>query len=193
MKKTIVLLLLAALILAPVAGSRVYSESITTAPDAATTPADNTPAPETSPVPPVVPATPEEMLANWYMLGALLRANGSYPFVVLQRGDKGYEVVALQERLAQLNFYAKGVSPVFGNGTYLAMRRFEAVNHLKVNGIASAEDQILLFGPDALPETGTTIRPVTPTPAPAVSTPAPNATSTPDIDVTTAPTPVDNG
>lgn len=103
--------------------------------------------------------TPEELLQLWYQAGALLRENGLYPYVELRKGDTGYEVLALQERLTALNYYDKDIVPVFGGGTEGAMRRFERVNKLRANGWASAEDQVLLFKSIALPNTGTTVQP----------------------------------
>jgi peptidoglycan hydrolase-like protein with peptidoglycan-binding domain len=93
--------------------------------------------------------TPEALLAQWYQIGALLRENGKYPYVELRKGDMGYEVKALQTRLAELGFYKKEVSDNFGKGTYSAMRLFEKANHLTVDGIASISDQQTLFSSKA--------------------------------------------
>lgn len=135
--------------------------------------------------------TPEELLMLWYQVGAMLRENGTYPYVELRKNDTGYEVMALQTRLRELNYYDKEVVPTFGGGTEAAMRHFEKINQLKVNGWASVEDQQLLFKSIALPETGTTVqpaassglpantfvpiitlKPITPTPASSTLTPA---------------------
>jgi hypothetical protein len=101
-------------------------------------------------VTPTVSMTPDEMLQQWYQLGDLLRANGTYPFMVLSKGDQGYEVKALQTRLAELGYYNKEVVDNFGKGTYNAMRLFEKANSLKVDGIASVEDQKVLYGSEAV-------------------------------------------
>ena len=98
--------------------------------------------------------TPEELLQLWYQAGAMLRENGLYPYVELRKGDRGYEVLALQERLKALDYYDKEIVPVFGGGTEGALRRFERVNKLRVNGWASAEDQVLLFKSTALASSG---------------------------------------
>lgn len=105
----------------------------------------------------VAASTPEELLQQWYDIGSQLRANGNYPFTELSKGDKGFEVKALQTRLAELGYYNKAVVDNFGSGTYNALRAFEKENGLKVNGIASVEDQIVLFGNDALPYTGSKV------------------------------------
>jgi peptidoglycan hydrolase-like protein with peptidoglycan-binding domain len=98
--------------------------------------------------------TPEELLAVWNQVGAMLRENGTYPYVELRNGDTGYEVMALQTRLKELGYYDKEVVPTFGGGTGTAMRLFEKVNNIKVNGWASVEDQQLLFKPAALASSG---------------------------------------
>lgn len=94
--------------------------------------------------------TPQELLQQWYQIGMLLRADGLYPFVELEKGDVGYEVTALQTRLKELGYYKKTIVDNFGNGTYNAMRDFEKANGLKVNGKASAKDQIVLFSGAAM-------------------------------------------
>jgi len=90
--------------------------------------------------------TPDELLQQWLQISDLLRTYGLYPYVELEQGDTGYEVTALQTRLAELGYYKKEVVDIFGNGTYNAMRAFEKDNGLSVNGIASVADQQVLFG-----------------------------------------------
>ena len=94
--------------------------------------------------------TAEQLTQLWVELGALLRANGTYPFTELEKGDVGVEVTALQTRLKELGYYTKEVVDNFGNGTYNAMREFEKANGLKVNGVASAEDQKVLYSSAAV-------------------------------------------
>ena len=98
-------------------------------------------------------ATPEELLQQWYQLGDQLRKAGNYPLTELSKGDTGYEVTMLQTQLAQLGYYQKKVVDNFGSGTYNALRAFEKANKLTVDGVASVEDQILLFSGNALPQT----------------------------------------
>jgi peptidoglycan hydrolase-like protein with peptidoglycan-binding domain len=114
---------------------------------------------EQATVPVVTPAptySPEQWLQLWYQIGDMLRANGTYPFVELKKGDSGNDVRALQTRLAELGYYSKKVVDEFGAGTYTAMRLFERANDLSVNGIASVRDQKLLFSHLALASDGTT-------------------------------------
>ncbi len=101
--------------------------------------------------------TPEELYTIWYQVVALMRERGIYPYVELRQGDTGYEVLFLQARLARLNYYGKDLSPRFGSGTHAAMRLFERVNQLHVNGVASIEDQKLLFTDHALPNPGVAV------------------------------------
>ena len=98
--------------------------------------------------------TEEQLLGYWHQIIALMREMEVYPYVELSEGDRGYEVMFLQARLAQLLYYGKEISPQFGKGTYAAMRMFERTNKLRVNGIASVEDQKLLFSSKALPNPG---------------------------------------
>jgi hypothetical protein len=101
--------------------------------------------------------TPEELLNLWSQIGDLLRANGTYPFVELEKGNTGYEVTALQTRLAELGYYHKEIVDYFGNGTYSAMQDFERANGLQVNGVASVADQQALFGSGAVASTGRSV------------------------------------
>jgi hypothetical protein len=98
--------------------------------------------------------TPDELLQQWYQIGALLRENGNYPYVELSKGNSGYEVIALQTRLAELKYYQKEIASNYGSGTYNAMRAFEKANDLAVNGVASVEDQQVLFSSMAVAYSG---------------------------------------
>ena len=93
--------------------------------------------------------TPEALLELWYQIGDLLRADGSYPFFQLEKGNTGYEVIALQTRLFELGYYEKEVVDYYGNGTYNALRAFEKAFGLTADGIASAEDQQALYSSEA--------------------------------------------
>jgi peptidoglycan hydrolase-like protein with peptidoglycan-binding domain len=120
---------------------------------------------------PTATYSPEQLVQLWYQVGTLLRENGDYPYVELQKGDKGYEVRALQTRLAELGYYGKKVVDEFGAGTHAAMRLFEQVNRLRVDGIASVADQRLLFSNLAQAGNG-----AVPTPAKGAASPEPTVT-----------------
>lgn len=105
-------------------------------------------------VAPETTASSDALLTQWYELGAQLRQLGVYPFVELTKGDQGFEVRALQTRLAELGYYKKEVVDNFGGGTFSALKAFEKANGLKADGIASAADQKALYGSDAKAYTG---------------------------------------
>ena len=89
--------------------------------------------------------TPDALLQLRAQIDPILRNSGLYPYSELKRGDTGYEVTLLQTQLTALGYYKKKIVDEFGSGTYNALREFEKANSLKVNGIASAEDQQLLY------------------------------------------------
>ena len=89
--------------------------------------------------------TPEELYQLWVEINAALRLDGNYPYEVLQKGNVSYEVMQLQTRLQELGYYEKTIVNNFGSGTYSAVRNFQSQNGLKVNGVASAETQQLLY------------------------------------------------
>ncbi|HPJ02616.1 MAG TPA: peptidoglycan-binding protein [Candidatus Limiplasma sp.] len=95
-------------------------------------------------------STPDALLQLRAQIDPVLRDNGLYPYAELKRGDTGYEVTLLQTQLAALGLYKKKIVDEFGSGTYNALREFEKANGLKVNGIASAEDQQLLYQKSAV-------------------------------------------
>lgn len=115
--------------------------------------ATDSPAP-TATIAPSTSPSPEDLLQQWYAIGDQLREYGNYPFVELRKGDVGYEVKALQTRLAELGYYKKEVVDNFGKGTLSAMKLFEKANKLTVDGIASVKDQQALFSTTAIAYSG---------------------------------------
>ena len=97
-----------------------------------------------------------------------LKALGEYPFVKLSEGSKGDEVTALQERLKALGYFNAEPDGRYRQTTINAMKAFEKAAGLKRDGVATAEDQKLLFAADA---------PAQPTPTPS---PTPKPTPTPN-------------
>lgn len=91
----------------------------------------------------------DELLASWRELGRQLRENGSYPFVELKKGSAGEDVHALQERLTELRFYTPSTGE-YDKTTIASMKAFQKAMALKQTGDVSTEDQILLFGPNAI-------------------------------------------
>ncbi len=101
--------------------------------------------------------TPEEALSYFYQIGAQLKSLGLYPFAPVGPDDRGYEVYSLQSRLYDLHYYGLALDGIYGRGTRAAVELFEAVNGLKRDGLASAEDQRLLFSESALANYGTIV------------------------------------
>jgi len=79
---------------------------------------------------------------------------GAYAYVELQRNDRGEEVISLQNQLRLLGFYLFEPSGKYDNNTQIAQKRFEKAKQLEEDGVASIQDQQLLFSErvtDALP------------------------------------------
>lgn len=93
--------------------------------------------------------TDEQLLETYTDLMQTLRGRGIYPYTALAKGDKGYEVIMLQTRLAELGYYTQAIADNYGNNTTNAMKAFQKAAGLKQTGKASVEDQQLLFSPDA--------------------------------------------
>lgn len=98
-----------------------------------------------------------------------LRAMGEYPFVKLSEGSKGDEVTALQTRLKGLGYFSQEPDGRYRATTVNAMKAFEKAMGLKRDGVATVDDQILLFADAA---------PAAPTPTPS---PTPKPTRTPSL------------
>jgi peptidoglycan hydrolase-like protein with peptidoglycan-binding domain len=56
----------------------------------------------------------------------------------LRQGDRGSYVVELQQKLAQLGFYAGTIDGKFGSGTAAAVRKLQTAYGLSVDGVAGA-------------------------------------------------------
>ena len=89
----------------------------------------------------VTTLTTEELLNLKEIIDARLIDLGIYPFIALERGDRGEEVERLQGRLMEL-FYLDGLATArFDSQTQLALKQFERANQLTPDGLASIEDQ----------------------------------------------------
>lgn len=67
----------------------------------------------------------------------------------LQKGDKGDEVKALQQRLIDLKYLNDTADGSYGKKTQSAVERFQSKNSLTETGIADPATQALLFSDDA--------------------------------------------
>lgn len=64
---------------------------------------------------------------------------------LLSIGSRGPDVLLLQQRLHSLGFYDKLLDGKFGNGTYLAVRAYQAKNRLFVDGKVGENTWTKLF------------------------------------------------
>lgn len=67
----------------------------------------------------------------------------------LKRGDRGQDVVTLQNRLNQLNFNCGKADGIFGNATYAAVVAFQKKNGLVPDGIVGPKTLAALFSDGA--------------------------------------------
>lgn len=97
----------------------------------------------------------DQLLLAYADLMQAMKDRGIYPYTDLASGDKGYEVIMLQTRLAELGYYTQKVTENYGNNTTNAMKAFQKASGLKQTGKASAADQQILFSRDAVEKGGT--------------------------------------
>ncbi len=111
----------------------------------------------------------DQLIALKAATDARLIELGIYPFIALERNDKGEEVERLQKRLAELNYLSYVATGKYDSSTQLAQKAFEKQNGLDANGNASVDDQRLLFSAAAVAKS-------IPTPSPTkkpIATPDP--------------------
>lgn len=65
--------------------------------------------------------------------------NSVLPIALSYYGSRGAEVVEIQRRLKQWGYYDGAIDGIYGYKTYMAVRKFQAKNGLKVDGIAGSE------------------------------------------------------
>ena len=87
--------------------------------------------------------------------------------VRVQYGQQGPGVTLVQGGLRTLGYYAGAVDGKFGYSTYLAVREFQRVNGLKVDGIVGDGTWLKLYDSGAIPKPDPSAAPTDlPTPAP---------------------------
>lgn len=94
----------------------------------------------------------EELLALRDRIDEEISQRGYSLYYDLQRGDKGEAVARLQERLRELGYYGGKISGKYDTETQKAMKQFEKRNGLENDGLASREDQAVLFSGEAVPK-----------------------------------------
>ena len=146
---------------------------------------------------------------NWVQVGQPVTPAAPEPAPqpnFLRVGSQGTEVTDLQNRLRNLQYFPPEFAPdgVFGESTQTAVRDFQGVNGLLVDGVAGPQTLELLYSASARvrpaatasaaqPSSPPTAQPApTPTPEPTPTpTPEPSPTPTPEPTPTPSPTPAD--
>lgn len=95
------------------------------------------------PTVPVVTPQPDEPIIT-----EVPAVEGEY--ATIQRGQSGEAVLALQERLTELGYYTGKLTGKMDSPTQLAYKKFEKANGFNANGIASPEEQMVLFSEGAV-------------------------------------------
>lgn len=96
--------------------------------------------------------TIDELLNLRDQINILLEEKGYQVYFDIERGTKGESVAAIQERLYDLGFYTGKITGKYDSETQKAFKAFEKDHELTNDGLASREDQIVLFGVDAVPK-----------------------------------------
>ena len=89
-----------------------------------------------------------------------LVAQGYNPYFDIERGARSEQVSRIQERLTELGFYTSRITGQFDSATMKAFKQFEKAHNLNNDGLASREDQAVLFSLDAKPMATATPKPV---------------------------------
>ena len=110
-------------------------------------------------------ATKEELLAWRQQIDDKLVEMGWYAFAEITSKTTGEQVVRLQDRLAELNYFDGEVSGKYDKGTTSAFAAFMKAHDQKAGKSVSIENQRLLFSDDVTPNP-TPTPPPPPTPAP---------------------------
>lgn len=71
------------------------------------------------------------------------------PYLALERGDRGYRVMRMQNRLRDLGYLADAADGVFGARTQTAVLLFQQENNLKETGSATTDTLRRLYGDSA--------------------------------------------
>ena len=113
----------------------------------------------------------EELLLLQDNIDIALKEKGYKVYFDIERGTKGENVSEIQERLSELGYYTGKITGKYDSETQKAFKLFEKSNGLQNDGLASREDQSILFDSNAVPKS---------TPSPAATTPEQKATSAPE-------------
>lgn len=89
--------------------------------------------------------TVEELLQLQNAITMRMEQMGYAGCADIERGAKGDQVSAIQEKLTVLGYYDGKITGKFDNETQKAFKAFEKANGLVNDGIASRQDQVVLF------------------------------------------------
>ena len=103
--------------------------------------------------------TVDELLILREMINEQLLIHGYNPYFDIERGEKGEAVSDIQEKLQELGYYTGAISAKFDTETQKAFKRFEKENNLKNDGVASREDQIVLYSTEVIVRASATLMP----------------------------------
>lgn len=172
--------------------SMLYISSVQIAPDPSTV--DVTPTPRPTAYVVAATATPEATPSPTPVPTPDITPNGAYGQLVM--GDRGDDVLAIQQKLTELGYYTDKLDGAYGYRTRHAVELFQYQNGLTVDGIAGKYTQTVLFEsdnvrpiPTALVVTPTPVFRLddTATPPPATQTPAATPSATPSPTPTETP------
>ena len=75
---------------------------------------------------------------------------GAEEYTEIGRGASGDAVIALQVRLTELGYYSGKETGKMDSATQLAYKKFERANGFNANGVASPEEQAVLYSEQAV-------------------------------------------
>lgn len=75
---------------------------------------------------------------------------GAEEYSEIGRGASGDAVIALQARLTELGYYTGRETGKMDSATQLAFKKFEKANGFNANGVASPEEQAVLYSEQAV-------------------------------------------
>ena len=91
----------------------------------------------------------DELLKLRDEVNLALQDKGYVVYRELSRGDKGEEVIELQNRLTELGYFSGTVNGKFDSETSRAVKQFQRLNGVADSGVATVETLLILYGTDA--------------------------------------------
>lgn len=91
----------------------------------------------------------EELISLQNMISQLLSEKGYEVYRDISHGDKGENVIKLQEKLKEYGYYNGNISGKYDSSTEKAVKLFQKNNNLDDSGIATQATQKLLYSEDA--------------------------------------------